>query len=74
METLQVTPNGSLTGDLLESQEPSAESGMHAEILVAHLLGLLITFIGRPLTLRFVEDIWPTVFRDHDPSGNEELT
>ena len=27
--------------------------------VVAHLLGLLVTFIGEPLTLRLVADAWP---------------
>jgi len=26
---------------------------------VAHLLGLLVTFIGEPLALRLVGDAWP---------------
>ena len=28
-------------------------------MVVAHLLGLLVTFIGEPLTLRLVRDAWP---------------
>jgi hypothetical protein len=28
-------------------------------ILIAELLGLLITFLGRALTLRLLQDVWP---------------
>lgn len=28
-------------------------------VLVAQLLGLLVTFIGEPLALRVVQDVWP---------------
>ena len=32
----------------------------HAEVVViAHLLGLLLTFIGEALTLRLLQDVWP---------------
>lgn len=30
-----------------------------AVALIAHLLGLLVTFIGEPLTLRLVREAWP---------------
>jgi hypothetical protein len=29
--------------------------------LVAHVLGLLVTFIGEGLTLQLLKDVWPTV-------------
>jgi len=29
------------------------------ESVVGHLLALLVTFIGEPLTLRIVDDAWP---------------
>ena len=32
----------------------------HAEVvLITHLLGLLVTFIGEGLTFRLLEDLWP---------------
>ena len=34
-------------------------------ILVAHLLGLLVAFIGEGLTLRLVREIWPKVPLDN---------
>ena len=30
-----------------------------ASAIIAHLLGLLVTFIGEPLTLRLVREAWP---------------
>ena len=32
--------------------------------IVTHLLGLLVTFIGEPLTLRLVREAWPVVSLD----------
>jgi len=32
--------------------------------IIAHLLGLLETFIGKPLTLRLVRDAWPDISLD----------
>ena len=37
-----------------------ADGGVEAAgALTAHLLGLLVTFIGEPLTLRLVRESWP---------------
>jgi hypothetical protein len=51
--------DGSLAGlrrvDGLRKHEP-AEGEV---VLVAHLLGLLVTFIGEALMLRLVDDAWP---------------
>ena len=48
-------PDGSLGGF-----EAGFEGGAEAEVaVVAHLLGLLVTFIGEPLTLGLVRDAWP---------------
>lgn len=44
-----VLADGSLEG-------PDEEGGV---AVVAHLLGLLMTFIGEPLTLQLVRDVWP---------------
>jgi hypothetical protein len=48
----EVNPDGSLQGLIGES----AQSG---SVLIAHLLGLMITFIGESLTLRLLHDVWP---------------
>lgn len=57
---VQVRDDGTLQGFDVEhlhqaNAETSAEAGA---ILVAHLLDLLITFIGEPLTLQLVRDAW----------------
>ena len=41
-------------------------------ILIAQLLGLLITFIGEGITLRLVQDVWPEVAFDDRDSGKEK--
>jgi hypothetical protein len=33
-------------------------------ILIAQLIGLLLTFIGEGLTLRLVQDVWPEAVFD----------
>ena len=42
-----------------------------AVVLIAQLLGLLITFIGEPLTLRLVNDVWPDLSTDAKNSQEE---
>ena len=50
----RVLPDGSLDG--LAGVAHDADAGV---IVVARLLGLLVTFIGEPLTLGLVNDAWP---------------
>lgn len=59
VETVKVKPDGSLEG--LEALAVDATNGgpEAAVAITAHLLGLLVTFIGEPLTLRLVRDAWP---------------
>ena len=57
---LQINPNGSLVG--LEELEAKLELRPVAEgesVLVGHLLGLLVTFIGPALTLQLLHEVWP---------------
>ena len=48
----------------LEVQDDGSLGGLNAEVaqsgavLIAHLIGLMITFIGEPLTLRLLHDVW----------------
>jgi hypothetical protein len=60
LNMVQVGVDGSLKGfdGIEQSQEPGApvQPGI---VLVAHLLELLVTFIGQPLTLRLIRDKWP---------------
>ena len=59
LETVKLKPDGSLEG--LEVLAVDATNGGPdaAVAVIAHLLGLLETFIGEPLTLRLVRDAWP---------------
>jgi hypothetical protein len=73
LRTLRIKVDGSFE----ESQEPGAAGEGGAEkrseggvVLVAHLLGLLVTFIGEDLTLRLVREIWPKA--SLDGSGSDK--
>jgi hypothetical protein len=60
LNTLQVNADGSLNP--LTELGPQKDNGLSDEggaILIAQLLGLLLTFIGEGLTLRLVQDVWP---------------
>ena len=41
-------------------------------ILIAQLLGLLLTFIGEGITLRLVQDVWPEAAFDDRVSEKEK--
>jgi hypothetical protein len=60
LAAVQVRADGSLEG--LDDAGPDRDAGAGGEagvVVVAQLLGLLVTFIGEPLTLRLVRDAWP---------------
>jgi hypothetical protein len=60
LNTVQVREDGSLEGFAGDRHGPAAGAGEDgAAVVVAHLLGLLATFIGEPLTTRLVCDAWP---------------
>jgi hypothetical protein len=54
LEDVKVKDNGSLEG---LDEEPE-ESGL---VIVASLVALLVTFIGRALTMRLLYDVWPAL-------------
>lgn len=60
LKALHVTADGSLEGwgELAEqlSQNEIAQGGV---LLIAQLIGLLLTFIGAALTARLVQEAWP---------------
>ena len=64
VETIKVKPDGSLEG--LEALAADTTNGgpEAAVAITAHLLGLLVTFIGEPLTLRLVREAWPDATLD----------
>ena len=58
--TVSVRADGGWQG--LEGLDASDDNNQVAEggvVLLARLLGLLTTFIGEPLTMRLVSEIWP---------------
>ncbi len=59
LQAVKLKPDGSLEG--LEALAGDATGGEAeaAVALTAQLLGLLVTFIGEPLTLRLVREAWP---------------
>lgn len=59
LQTVKVTVGGRLEG--LEELVAGAENpGIEAATaIIAHLLSLLVTFIGEPITLRLVREVWP---------------
>ncbi len=54
LRKLQVQADGSLSG----LNQPGEHDG--EIVLAAHILGLLVTFVGEALMLRLVTDAWPT--------------
>ena len=56
LEAVLVRPDGSLDGLGGGGRARGAEA---EAVVVAQLLGLLVTFIGEPLTLRLVREAWP---------------
>jgi hypothetical protein len=66
LDVVEVKDDGSLHGlncDTAEAGDP---------LLIAHLLGLLITFIGDALTMRLLIEIWPNLLRDELNSEERE--
>ena len=57
LKRVQIGANGRIEG--LDAAVPEGEEAEAAVALTAHLLDLLVSFIGEPLTLRLVRDGWP---------------
>jgi hypothetical protein len=54
------------------ANKATGEAGGEAAVAItAHLLGLLATFIGEPLTLRLVRAAWPDTLLDDEHSRIE---
>jgi len=60
LRAVEVKPDGSLARlpgvATAASREQILDGGV---VLLAHLLGLLVAFIGENLTLQIVRDVWP---------------
>jgi hypothetical protein len=73
LSALQVATDGSLKGlDELASQTDKEQARDGGAILIAQLIGLLLTFIGEGLTLRLVQDVWPEAAFDGRVFEKEE--
>ena len=65
LSAVEIAADGSLQGlDQLrqtdkDNDENKAKADEGGPIIVAYLVGLLLTFIGEGLTLRLVQDVWP---------------
>ena len=65
LDAVQVRADGSLEGfDAARLHQGAVPGGEAGVVVVAHLLGLLVTFIGEPLTLQLVRDAWPDMATD----------
>lgn len=73
LETVQLQPDGLLEG--LEALTVDAMNvGPEAAVAItANLLGLLVTFIGEPITLRLIREDWPDESMDGFNESNEAL-
>lgn len=58
LKAVHVKADGSLEG-LDEAQLSDAEIAAGEAVLVARLIGLLVTFIGEALTVHLVQEAWP---------------
>ena len=58
----EVQADGSLRG-------LNGEAAQSGDVVIAHLIGLLITFVGESLTLRLLHDVWLDL---PDPEGKFE--
>jgi len=64
LQTVKVMADGRLEG-LAEIVADASNGGADAAVAItAHLLGLLVTFIGDLLTLRLVREAWPDASLD----------
>ncbi|CAN5491222.1 hypothetical protein BH09PLA1_BH09PLA1_02540 [soil metagenome] len=64
MRTVEFKPDCALEG-IGTLAADTTNGGADAPVgIIAHLLGLLVTFIGEPITLRLVREAWPDTSLD----------
>lgn len=68
LAAVQANVDGSLTG-LPECEKSDPEAAI---TVVAHLLNLLVTFVGEPITLGLIRDGWPDANLENTPSNTED--
>jgi hypothetical protein len=71
LRDVRVNAHGTLDGlEALHARLKPAEFREGAVVLLAHLLGLLVAFIGPGLTSRLAGEIWPQLAADNVDFGN----
>jgi hypothetical protein len=66
-----VSPDGHLEGLEQLATSPGSVASAAAGAITAHVLGLLVTFIGEPITLRLVREAWPNISPSESPAKTE---
>ena len=69
LQSVKIGADGRLEG--LEQLAADTDTGEAAVAITAYLLGLLVTFIGEPLTLTLVREAWPDTSPDDSNSRME---
>jgi hypothetical protein len=68
LNAVQITSDARLRGlDEPESQTVPAQDGELGVVLIAHLLGLFLTFLGAATTRRLVQDVFPLIDAPAEP-------
>lgn len=73
MTSLKVADGGHLEG--LANARDTVDGAALAEgelVLVTHILGLLVAFIGQALTVRLIDQIWPQLSSSDANLGSAE--
>ena len=73
LQIVKIGRDGRLEGfeQIVADKAAGGAGGEAAVAITAHLLGLLVTFIGEPLTLRLVRAAWPDTLLDAEHSRIE---
>jgi hypothetical protein len=66
LSQISVDADGSLQGMECRSEVSRNEVIEGETLLIAHILGLLGVFIGEPLVLQLVREIWPVIYDQQD--------
>ena len=71
LQSITIGTDGRLEGFEKLATGTGAAAAAAAAAITAHLLGLLVTFIGEPLTLALVREAWPDISLDESHSTTE---
>jgi hypothetical protein len=74
LKVIRVSADGSLQGlDDVRGELSQAEMAKGEVVLIAQLVGLLVTFVGEALTVRLLQDVWPEISaRDLDSETEKD--